>query len=155
MKIIAVDPGKTCGLAEMDTHGNVFTEELSWYDCLSYVHERLRAGAVDLLACESFVISQRTLSGTRQYDALHAIGAMRYLALQYRTDFRLVTPAASKRFSTDDKLRKLGWYFPSSGGHRNDAARVLLWAAVNEGALDRTELLPKHCDLDSCPDHTR
>ncbi len=38
----------------------------------------------------------------------------------------LQTPATGKGFGTDAKLKHLGWYNPTQGGHSNDAARHLL-----------------------------
>ena len=63
------------------------------------------------------------------------IGGLRYLAVvgdEYVGPLRFVrqTPAQAKSFGTDDKLRRLGWYTPTPGGHANDAARHLLAFAV-------------------------
>lgn len=143
MRIIALDPGKVSGVAEYGLR-HFWSDELPTWEAVEYVDHHLSSGAtppVDLIVCEAFVISARTLRGTRQYDALESIGALRYLAGRAGTAFRLITAAASKNFATDAKLKKLGWYDPSPGGHKNDAARVLLTAAVDVGVIDAARLL--------------
>jgi len=54
------------------------------------------------------------------------IGAMRLIADHGGVQFVRQTPAQAKSFATDDKLRKLGWFSPTPGGHANDATRHLL-----------------------------
>ena len=142
MKLVAVDPGKMTGIAELDQEGHFWSEEEPTWLAVEYLHDQLRrfgGSSVALLVCEAYVISARTLKATRQYEALESIGALRYLAGRADVPFKLVTPAASKRLATDDKLRHLGWYDPSRGGHKNDAARVLLVAALEHGWIDPKE----------------
>lgn len=140
LRLLAFDPGGVTGIAWYD--GVEFVSlELKTYEALLYAQEATIGNWVDLsVVCESFIISQRTLRGTRQYDALESIGVLRFLCRTRGVPFALVTPAASKSFSTDAKLRKLGWYYPTPGGHRNDAARVLLVAAVEQGLVAPEEL---------------
>lgn len=148
MKIIAVDPGKVSGVAQFERRGegpgfSLWTEELPTWEAVDYVHDQLRVGTfgrgTDILVVEAFTISARTLRGTRQYEALESIGALRYLAGITNTPFRLILPATSKRLATDEKLKHLDWYTSSRGGHANDAARLILVTALQEGLIDPKE----------------
>ena len=103
-------------------------QEDSFESCTREVHDRVRFKAPDALVCEGFVIR----SNTSKLDAgafsltTDLIGACRLLAHQAGIPFVRQTPAEAKSFATDDKLRRLGWYRPTKGGHANDASRHLL-----------------------------
>lgn len=137
--VVAVDPGKTTGLAKAHFHdGDAravygFTcDELPTWDAVDIVNRWM--DRVDLVVCESF--TPRPGVRTWQPDALESIGAIRYLCRRAGVPFELQSPADGKRFGTDEKLRAMGWHRPSPGGHRNDAARHLLVAGVRHGWID-------------------
>ena len=87
--------------------------------------------------CESYVITASTLRKTRGENwSLESIGALRWMANKHRVEFVLQTPADAKRFADDRKLKAAGWYFPTPGGHANDAARhLMLYLARNDVEL--------------------
>ena len=135
--IIAVDPGNMTGLAvgRFTSTGPPQHEslELEPMKALDWVSDRLREGA-SLAAYETF--KPRKGVYTWQPEALYVIGAVRYLCYLSDTPCIGQEPADAKRFSTNRKLEVLGWRNPSEGGHRDDASRHLLVAAVNGNLID-------------------
>lgn len=125
--IIAVDPGKVTGIATWA--GGEFNswQEPTWFavDRIWAKLERLPDNAVVEIVCESYTITASTLRKTRQNYSLESIGALRWMSNTHGVEFVLQAPADAMGFMTDDKLRMLGWYRPSIGGHANDAARHL------------------------------
>jgi hypothetical protein len=51
------------------------------------------------------------------------------------------SPAQGKTFATNAKLKKVGWYHQTPGGHANDALRHLLLYATKQGLVKAEELL--------------
>lgn len=134
MKVLAIDPGKKTGWAvwvdgELIEYGE--TEHYEWLDeFFSYY------GPTDLVVCEDYLITQATLKKSRQLWSLYQIGVFDWLCRRRKIPFEKQTPAAAKTFSTDDRLKKLGWYYPSPGGHQNDALRHLVLGLVRHNLLD-------------------
>lgn len=127
--IVAVDPGKVTGVAVYypETTRCTTWEKPCW-EAVRAVHRGLERGRISHLVVEAFTISMRTLKLTRGENwSLESIGALRYLAslVPDLEEFH-VQPVEAKNFGTDRKLRALGWYHPTPGGHRNDAARHLI-----------------------------
>jgi hypothetical protein len=146
MRIVAADPGGTTGVAVYDSavgQESFQSFELPTWEAvhaLDRMLDRLHtplAEWVDLLVCESFIISEGTLKKTRagSYAALESIGALRYLAQKHIIPFELQEPVA-KGIATTERLKILGWHRPSKGGHQNDAARHLLVAAIRYKVID-------------------
>lgn len=77
-----------------------------------------------LLVVENFIPRPGV---TWQPDALHIAGYARGRAPQIGWRFQ-TQPTSIKKFATNDKLKRLGWYTPTKGGHVNDALRHLLHA---------------------------
>lgn len=127
--IVGVDTGNTTGI--------------SWWDDL---HQRLEATAQQPaaeavftlwawleehasepveVALEWFDLTQQTVRATRQYDALHVAGAVRFKCLQLGVPYYTYSRSNAKRFATDVKLQRLGLYRRGQG-HANDATRQVL-----------------------------
>lgn len=133
--VLAVDPGKTTGVAHLaSTDGTPHTWQLQghlhtccWFaECISG-----HAGPPPaLVVCESFIINATTHKKSPQPYSMELIGVLRYLCEYHEVPFKLQTPADAKRFSTDDKLKRLGWWVPGQD-HADDALRHLLLALVN------------------------
>jgi hypothetical protein len=132
MKVIAIDPGLTCGIAgaELLDRGSApqlyAAFQVSPFDAI----EAVRVGKFDVVVCESFI--PRPGARTWQPEALYTIGALSYVTTWQDTPFRLQSPADAKQFSTDEKLKRLGWYTPGRD-HANDAGRHLLLAFIRMG----------------------
>jgi hypothetical protein len=138
--VVAVDPGGTYGVARAiigPSLHSVAASELSPLDALSFVECLLPD--TEFLFVESF--TPRSGVRTWQPEALEGIGALRYLAARYGTQFELQSPSDAKRFSTNKKLEALGWRTPTRGGHADDALRHLLLGAVRRGLLDPSTLV--------------
>lgn len=78
------------------------------------------------IVVESYTITARTTSLSRQYEPLEIIGALRWFSEEYSVPFRMQSPAQAKAFADNGKLESLGWYTATKGGHAADAARHLL-----------------------------
>jgi hypothetical protein len=100
---------------------------------------RCRAGAEVGIVCENY--KQRPGPLSNQPDALHSVGALRYFCWDNDISFLLEMPGEGKKFGTDYKLKKIGWWHPTPDGHANDSMRHLLVGAVRTGLVRGEELL--------------
>ena len=138
--IIAVDPGKMTGLANLAL-GEFNSGQVPLGEYLINIDRALEQGMRPTLVCEDFIYTTETAKKTRQTWSTEGIGVLRFLAQKYDLSFNLQSPASAKRFATDDKLKAMGWYNPSKGGHANDAARHLLVYCVGNKLIDPRPLL--------------
>lgn len=132
--IYAFDPGKMTGWARLSPGGEFQSGQLEWYDSLYFVHETLKSGGRPDIVCEDFIITSETVKKSRQSYSSEGIGVLRFLTKSYGCRFEIQTPAAAKSFSSNDKLKRIGWYVPGQD-HANDAARHLLLYAVKQGRI--------------------
>jgi hypothetical protein len=131
--ILAIDPGGTTGFARYFPHasgvhllGSFDSGQIpgGWEGFDDWFTDQRVHYALTLII-EDFVITPGTAKKTRQYDALYIIGNV--LARARRNSVPVVKPKPSERkFTTDQKLKALGLYNPTEGGHANDAARHLV-----------------------------
>lgn len=138
--IIAVDPGKMTGLANL-TFGEFTSGQLPLMEYLQNLDGALMQGMLPTLICEDFIYTTETAKKSRQTWSTEGIGVMRFLAHKHKLSFTLQSPASAKRFATNDKLKAMGWYKPTKGGHANDAARHLLVYCVGNQLIDPRPLL--------------
>lgn len=130
MITLAIDPGLMTGIAiwepglnvprveEIHTRQAFYPWMTNWL-CAHYGQEPVE------VVIEEYQITQRTGELSKQYDALYIVGAVESMC--QHASVRLYTQSRSmKSFGTDFKLKHLGWYDPSRGGHQNDAMRHLL-----------------------------
>lgn len=138
--VIAVDPGGRTGVAWIGDDGRPrsCTIDDPMY-AVHFVHE----WQPPIIICENF--TPRGGARTWQPDALHIIGALRYIAWLRDLPFVLQSPADAKRFATDDKLRRIGWHKPGHD-HENDARRHLLLGLTRAGEIDVEKLLEEDSD---------
>lgn len=120
--IIAIDPGKSTGFATW--YGGVFRSRIFEYpevmeEIVSFVP------AFDVVVCETFVITARTVKLSRQYWSLELIGLIKWLCWRDGIELVMQSPSDAMSFATTTKLKELGWY-NTGAGHDNDAARHLL-----------------------------
>ena len=140
--VIAFDPGKLTGWAQI-IDGTFTSGQDSLWKVVNWFDLSLQRGSRPTVFCEDFVITVQTAKKSRQTEALDGIGAIKFLTQKYDTVLIMQPPAKAKSFATDDKLETMGWYFPSKGGHSNDAARHLLIGLVGQKVLDLRQLLPE------------
>lgn len=133
--VAAIDPGKVTGLSYLVVSEQAFStpqaHELSvneFFDHFPRTFARADKPGLDLIiVCESFQISERTIKTALSLDALDLIGWLKGEQFYRRSrPFHLQSPASAKSFSTDDKLKALGWFERTRDGHANDANRHML-----------------------------
>ena len=139
MKILAVDPGKVTGWAELNaTVMKPQAHQLPHFEFLQYAEEAVLWA--DVVVCENYIITMATLKKSRQTWSLEQIGCLRYWCHQKDVPFVLQSPAEGKQFGTDARLKALNWWHPGQQ-HANDALRHLLLYAVRHQLVAADELL--------------
>lgn len=137
---LAIDPGKTTGMA-LWVPGDLpvpVSAEYGVEDAIKHTlavltcneraaHRHYRPEVV----IEDFVISERTIKSSRQTEPLDILGWVKIECRRRNIPLTLQSAAQAKSFATAAKLKKLGWYHPTKGGHANDALRHLLVYLVN------------------------
>jgi hypothetical protein len=140
---IAVDPGLMTGVAWY-TDGKFYQAEVPYEQTGRYIKELIQMyhpeGAIDLV-CEKFFYTQATMKKSRGDWSMKLIGVMEFLASEYECRFFLQSPAEAKNLMTDSRLRVLGWFNASKGGHQNDAARHLARHLLKERIIDGRNLV--------------
>lgn len=127
--VVSLDVGKVTGAAiwihtmPMDL---ITLEIPSRYEVRDFVKTVYESDYKMSIACENFVISQRTIKTAQDNNALRLIGWLDLWCEEHRVQFTLRNAAAAKSFATDDKLKALDWYNRTPDGHANDAARHML-----------------------------
>lgn len=143
MIIQAFDPGRVCGVAVYDTmkqyYVNFGAYETPTPAVLSDAH---------VVIVEKFQVDGRTAKMSQQPDALKQIGAIEATCRELRIPVVFQMPSVAKKFSTDDKLKALGWHNKTKDGHSNDAARHLLRYLVKSRLLGREEFTKLAAMLD-------
>lgn len=150
--IIAIDPGGTTGYVHYKR--NRFVEpctgvlaeagELPPMEFLDRLDGWLSTYSLQCrdteLVIERFRISERTLKVSREgvHDTLDVIGGVRWLAHHYDATVVTQTPGEVKPLVTDPRLRGLGYFRGSPGGHMNDAMRHLVYRLARLKDLELT-----------------
>ena len=141
-RVMAIDPGKTTGLAMLDMETGDYTyAEWEFTDTASFILAHAQEHGADLvIVVERFFININTIKDTQAPWSLEVIGWARGCShLFCNRDVHLHDAAAAKRFGSDERLKTMGWYVPGRG-HANDAARHLLLLLVTRGWLDNKVL---------------
>jgi hypothetical protein len=130
--VLGVDPGKRTGISLYDLLlEDHFGQEES-YEHVGYVLERLIERHRPDVAIEQFVMNINTVKNTQAPWSLKVMGIAEYLAAKYECRCVIQAQSSAKRFSTDARLRALGWYLPGKG-HANDGSRQTLLHMVIHG----------------------
>lgn len=112
-------------------------------ECLYDLWDNCLAGIVAGVACEDFILSgggrPKTLAGSK--TTLEMIGAVKWACEYHQVPLAMQKPGDASDFSTNDKLRAMGWETPSKPDHQRSAARHLLLYLVRKGKLDAAQLL--------------
>ena len=149
MNVLAVDPGGETGLAWWRAG-----QHRAWHEPLEQAMDTVYMEIIcvwnremfpgrerfDLVVSEGIVITAQTLKKSRDVqDAIEFIGIMRYACRKWGPPFETQTPSDAMTFSTDAKLRALGWWV-SGPDHANAASRHLLLALVRHREIDLKDL---------------
>jgi hypothetical protein len=128
--IVTIDPGGVTGIA---TYRAGHVEPLEVPGGFDGFHDWAHSENGISWATTDVVIEKFTINaGTHRkdpvaiYETLDIIGGVRYMCRSREIGFRTQTPSQAKNFATDEVLKALGWHFPSTGGHQNDAVRHLV-----------------------------
>jgi hypothetical protein len=144
MNVLAVDPGRTTGLATWIEGGHC-----AWAESFDHAQRTVHGYVsgyggdhIDLVVFEDFIISANTLKKSRagSKEAIEFIGVGRYLSRCYGIEFITQPPSDAFSFSTREKLRALGWKTPGPGDHSRSASQHLLLALVNRRLIDLAAL---------------
>jgi len=140
--LIAYDPGKLTGCAscvfdtdtkEVSAFAGVQADPTSVLDGLWQLVQVVPTHLRICVGYERFTITQATTKLSRQYDALDFIGALKWITHHCTIDVDPPRdPAAAKGTVSNDKLRRLEFWTPSSE-HANDAARHLVLMLLHRG----------------------
>jgi hypothetical protein len=142
--VLAVDPGKVTGYVvwsegKLPVAGQAPQDDfLDWADGTVHAYQPWDLRVV----CEKFDIGERTLGKTA--DAHWSIGqteTLRYFCRRDDVPFQTQSVGEAKSFATDVKLKRLGWYHATPGGHENDAKRHLVVYLVHAGRLRLADLV--------------
>ena len=144
--IVAFDPGETTGWARLDPVSLEFRSgQLPWYSAWYWFNDTLSANPayIQQVVCEDFIYTAETAKKSRQTWSTEGIGVVRFLCQYYGLPLTIQSPSSAKSFATDKKLKRIGWYTPTKGGHANDAARHLMVFAVSNGVLPLERFRPE------------
>jgi hypothetical protein len=144
--LVSLDVGKVTGAAvwihTMPTD-IIATEIPTRYDVRDFVKNIYESDYKLSIACENFVISERTIKTAQDHNALRLIGWLDLWCEEHQVPFTLRTAAAAKSFATNDKLKALDWYVPTKDGHANDAVRhALIEIRASYPEIFNTQLIP-------------
>lgn len=133
--IIGIDPGLMTGMSTWI--GGLELESTVQWDAktvVAHVWHTIEAFGLRRsihVVCERYDITPQTARMSRQYDALHVIGALRFKCEIFndRTNTNVVFVqygrSDAKKFASDDRLRSVGWHRPGND-HANDASRQVM-----------------------------
>ncbi len=155
MIVIAVDPGKVTGYVVVNSMGLTVYEHHEvddWFsvgvmlesDLQYYGEER---GEDVRVVIERFVINAGTAKKSVQEEPRDIIGAVKYLTKKHTgIAAKQQNAAEAKTFSTNEKLKKVGFWHVGGAGHANDAFRHAMVYMVNHDALDPQLLLDSEAE---------
>lgn len=140
---LAADPGGICGIAYTMYDPFDFTRPYGVFHAYEQPAMKAMEKVENLLQtfrnnaivlAETYTINAYTVKHSRQYDALEAIGVLRFLSIKFGAKFTQQAPA-HRNIVTNDVLKKLEWYNPSKDKHMIDAAKHLVVLCMRERLL--------------------
>lgn len=138
--VIGVDPGGTTGLAAWAPGMKLHLLELAPDDSVDWLSEVAQGTLKKHFVVERYTITAATAKMSQQHDALEIIGALKFLVRKYGHTLTMQTPAEAKAFSTDEKLKNIGWY-QAGKPHARDASRHALLYLAKQGIIDLHTLI--------------
>lgn len=138
--VVAVDPGGTTGLAVWSPGMGISLWEGKPDEAVDRLANLSAINHKRHFVVERYIITPATAKMSQQHDALEIIGALKYLVRTHDHTLSLQTPAEAKAFSTDTKLKTVGWYKPGLP-HARDASRHLLLYLSKVGIIDLHTLI--------------
>lgn len=134
--LFAIDPGLATGVAWIDIT-NIDDPVAVWSAEWSIEEFHKAIGLLMTtpnlsVAIEKFTITPETGKlGDNPTWSSELIGVVNYLAFLNNVSVTLQLPS-QKPFASDDRLRKVGFWYKGGGGHANDAFRhAMIWIVTN------------------------
>lgn len=138
--VVGVDPGGTTGIALWSKGGGLTLREMpTAIEAVDWISDMTHVLAPTVFVVERYIITPATAKMSQQHDALEIIGAIKYLTRVNGHEVVMQTPAEAKAFSTDDKLKTLGWY-QRGQPHARDASRHVLLYLAKQDIIDLASL---------------
>jgi len=134
-KVLGIDPGETTGVAlyHIESHRFEAIKELdTTQGNINMMYRYLQLSAPDGIVCERF--DYRPNQKVANLRAVAVIGVIELFAEEYDVPILYQTQYKNKESTgvwVDDKLKALGLYKPSNGGHMMDAVRQILNYVTN------------------------
>lgn len=131
MRVIWIDPGYQTGIAVYDFPepgtGDFNAFELPAGEAMPWLHRELDEGRrPDHVGSEAIHIGKDTArKGDEVLRSVEQIGIARYLCFLYGVSFSTQMPN-ERKWTTDKKLRALGWWTEGSKDHPREATRHLV-----------------------------
>ena len=144
MKVVWLDPGFATGIAVYDGTAADHTFEafeLQAGEAMPWLHRELDGTECpDLVGSEGIHITKGTAKlGDEVLRSVEQIGIARYLSHIYSVDFKVQMPN-ERKWTTDNKLRALGWWTKGKDHPREATRHLVKWLAENDSEF-RTMLV--------------
>lgn len=141
MTVVGVDPGGTTGLAIWSPDLGLSLREIKGADAaVDWLADTARSLKRATFVVEKYIITPATAKLSQQHDPLEIIGALKFLVRKYEHNLVLQSPSEAKAFSTNEKLKRVGWYKPGQD-HARDASRHALLYLSKVGIIDLHTLI--------------
>lgn len=132
---IAIDPGKTCGVATLFGAISPLAYEMAPGMLLNNLDVQFASYEVEVI-CERFFLGQQALRGPGDaQETMGIIGAIKYLCDKHGYPLHMQSASEAKTLADDKRLKAMGLYHASPGGHANDAMRHLVTYLANQGKM--------------------
>lgn len=137
--ICGVDPGEHTGLfvvrirPERVPVCRIWRAEVSQHEVAPALENQLEMEPRTVVACERYVITQKTIRTTRQPAAMEVIGNVKDVCHRYDARLRMQMKSDVAKTADNSTLREIGWYARGMR-HANDGARHALYALQYEKA---------------------
>jgi hypothetical protein len=139
--VVGVDPGGTTGLALWSPDMGLSLRQIEGADvAVDWMADCARTLQCATFVVEKYIITPATAKLSQQHDPLEIIGALKFLTRKYKHKLVLQSPSEAKAFSTNDKLKRVGWYQPGQD-HARDASRHVLLYLSKVGIIDLHTLI--------------
>ena len=123
MRILALDPGRTTGVAYFPDADEFHVEQRELPYSHKALYNHLRLVNPDIIVCESFVYQRRDKV---DLSPVEMIGVTKLYCERAGISYHEQTPSQAKTFWTDKKIKTCGLWVPGNP-HAIDAARHLLY----------------------------
>ena len=146
MIVLAVDPGKTSGIALLSWESTfeknpeiVYSVEASPEEFAQEIRiglGNMKQGDPLYVACESFIINAQTVKNSQAPYSLEQIGVLKHLCREAGYDpsnIAFQPPVNAKNMFPNPALKKLGLWHRGGEGHALDAIRHGLLRMVKAG----------------------